>query len=94
MLVIKNGIVNGKIHPNELVGKGIIIDKYLSPDEAGKQIAKRIGKIVSIRDVFSKKEGRIVSLFTVEYEENNHYGEKSISAYHLYKIEDGAILSV
>lgn len=94
MFTITAGCFAPACDMQEQIGKSIVIADYASPDELGKETAKRIGKIASIRRVFSKKDNRIVSLITVEYEENNHYAEKTISSYHLSKIRSGVILPV
>lgn len=97
MFVINNGCFNQPCDMQEQVGKNIVIADYASPDEAGKHIAKRIGKIVAFRRFWPKyteKDGKAImtNLITVEYGQDNHYAEKTISAYHLSRIKAGVIL--
>ena len=99
MFTITAGCFNQPCDLQEQIGKSIVIADYASPDEAGKHIAKRIGKIVAFRRFWPKyaeKDGkaRITNLITVEYESDNHYAEKTISSYHLGKIRSGVILPV
>lgn len=94
MFVITNGCFNQPCDLQEQIGKGIVIADYLRPDEAGKEVAKRIGKIVAFRRFWAKNATKITNLITVEYQEDNHYAEKTISAYHLSKIKAGVILPV
>lgn len=97
MFVITNGVFSSPCDMQEQVGKNIVIADYASPDEAGKEVAKRIGKIVAFRRFWPKyvaKDGkcRMTNLITVEYGQDNHYAEKTISAYHLSRIKAGVIL--
>ena len=99
MFTITAGCFNQPCDLQEQIGKSIVIADYASPDEAGKEVAKRIGKIVAFRRFWPKyvaKDApvRITSLITVEYEGDNHYAEKTISSYHLGKIRSGVILPV
>ena len=94
MFTITAGCFNQPCDLQEQIGKSIVIADYASPDEAGKHIAKRIGKIVAFRRFWSKNATKITNLITVEYQEDNHYAEKTISAYHLSKIRSGVILPV
>lgn len=99
MFTINNGKFDQVCCLKDQVGKNIVIDNYLHPDQSGKEIAKRIGKIVAYRQVFPKYANKtgslkiVVNLITVEYQEDNHYAEKTISAYHLDRIKSGVILS-
>ena len=99
MFTITAGCFSPACDLNEQIGKSIVIADYASPDEFGKETAKRIGKIVAFRRFWPKyaeKNGKVAmtNLITVEYEENNHYAEKTISAYHLSKIRSGVILPI
>jgi len=99
MFTITAGCFNQPCDLQEQIGKSIVIADYASPDEAGKHIAKRIGKIVAFRRFWPKyvaKDApvRMTNLITVEYGQDNHYGEKTISSYHLGKIRSGVILPV
>jgi len=99
MFTITAGCFNQPCDLQEQIGKSIVIADYASPDEAGKQVAKRIGKIVAFRRFWPKyveKDGkcRMTNLITVEYQSDNHYAEKTISSYHLGKIRSGVILPV
>ena len=97
MFVITNGCFNQPCDLQEQVGKNIVIADYLRPDELGKEVAKRIGKIVAFRRFWPKyveKDGKckMTNLITVEYQSDNHYAEKTVSAYHLSRIKAGVIL--
>lgn len=99
MFVITNGVFSSPCDLQEQIGKNIVIADYLRPDEVGKEVAKRIGKIVAFRRFWPKyaEKGhygkpRMTNLITVEYQSDNHYAEKTISAYHLDKIKAGVIL--
>lgn len=91
MFTIQDGKFYPPCNPAEEVGKSIVIDKYMRPDEFGKETAKRIGTLVGFRQIH--KNGKITNLLTVEYKEDNHYAEKTISSYHLDKIAQAVILS-
>lgn len=97
MFVITNGRFSSPCDMQEQIGKNIVIANYRRPDELGKEIAKRIGKIVAFRRFWPKYVAKnapvkMTNLITVEYESDNHYAEKTVSAYHLDKIEAGVIL--
>ena len=69
MFVITNGCFNQPCDMQEQVGKNIVIADYLRPDELGKEVAKRIGKIVAVRQFWTglkdRRNAKLTSLITV-----------------------------
>jgi|APGre2960657505_1045072.scaffolds.fasta_scaffold06688_7 hypothetical protein len=92
MIKIKNGcpsegiatfIMSFAVNSDRLIGKKISINKYSSSD------SKNNGRRFGIIEKFGR--GKIGYNFLVSYKDDNHHGEKSISAYSLRYIVDGVI---
>jgi hypothetical protein len=92
MIKIENGVTSEGLatfimsfatNPSRIIGKKISINKYSRPDS--KTDGYRFGTI----EKFGR--GKVGYNFLVSYNEGNHHGEKSISAYSLRHIVDGVI---
>jgi hypothetical protein len=81
MIKIENGTVSGVFSEN--IGKRISINKYSQADS--KVDGFRFG---TLERIAKSKNGYYI---LVSYNEGNHHGEKTISAYSLRYIVDGVI---
>ncbi len=81
MIKIENGTISDVFTNN--IGKRISINKYSNPDI--KTDGFRFG---TLERIAKSKNGYYI---VVSYQEGNHHGEKTVSAYSLRYIVDGVI---